>query len=164
MATLVVLDACTIITLDGCGAFDTVLSLEAYRFLVGPLVLGECAPGSEMALRTHLDARRLNEVAAQQISTSHFLRLLDQFRLGDGETECLVIPHATGCIVATDDAAARRAAPALYGSGGVTGTLGLLREAVRAGAITPAEALAFYRRAKSAGAFLPALAEDFFRS
>ena len=162
MAESVVLDACTVIILEGCGALDAVLSLEEYQFQIGPIVLKECGSGCQATLDQHMRGGRLSLVPIEAIPTALFLHLLQRYRLGDGETECLVICEALGCSIATDDMAARRAATALYGATRLTGTLGLLRAAVALGRLTSSAAMEFYNIARRRGAFLPDVDAGFF--
>ena len=163
MATEVVLDACTIITLDGCGALDVILLIEGYDFYLGPIVEGECRPGCGTALDGHIAAKRLTRVPVADVPATLFLDLLQRYRLGDGETECLTVCGGLDYLIATDDMAARRAATELYGAEKLTGSVGLLRIAVTRGLLTPSAAMGYYNRGRRAGAFLPDIGEDYFR-
>ena len=50
------------------------------------------------------------------------------------------------------------------GEGRVTGSLGLMKDAVAIGRLSVAEVMAAYERMKAAGAFLPNVDQAFFRS
>lgn len=49
------------------------------------------------------------------------------------------------------------------GEGRVTGSLGLMKDAVAIGRLSVAEVMAAYERMKAAGAFLPNVDQAFFR-
>ena len=132
-AVEVALDAGPIIHLDEIDALDlladfTALTPEAVWAEVGrhrPRALDHSTLASSRCPAPH-DER----VAA----------LASVFGLGAGEREALALARLRGCMVFTDDAAARLAAESLGLR--VHGTLGVLIRATRAGRRTPVQVLA----------------------
>jgi hypothetical protein len=129
-----VLDAREVITLAGCGVLEGVLPIAGCGLFSRPIVLSLREPSCTALLEDYLRAGGLTLVEIVHIVTSQSLALLTQYRLGDGETECLVACGSLGCALATDDMTARRAGTQLYGSSRLTCSLGLLRDAVSRGA------------------------------
>jgi predicted nucleic acid-binding protein len=82
--------------------------------------------------------------------------------LGDGETECLLFTIDYGHSMASDDRKARTIAQSQIGGTRVTGSLGLLRNAVRAVKLSQQDAMTAYTRMQQAGAFLPTIDATFF--
>jgi len=123
------------------------------------MVRGECG---HPTLEAAIASGKLRSLDDSSLPAGRFLALLARYRLGDGETECLVFGEAHQLIVVTDDAAARRAVENLLGAGKLTGSLGLLRRAVVAGLINHVDAMARYERMKATGGFLPDITVDFF--
>jgi predicted nucleic acid-binding protein len=78
-----------------------------------------------------------------------------QLRLGDGETEAIVVASSRGWTVATDDGPARRRIAAHRPSVPITGSVGLLRVLVQARAITRLEAARLLALMRGRGGRLP---------
>lgn len=138
------------------------LELEIYDFLVGQIVLRECGASTERRVRDHAESGRIAVLAGNVIPYAVYVDLLGRFQLGDGETECLAAGKTIGCMIATDDRKARHAVVELLGADYLTGTLGLLRDAVSAGLIGSEDAVVFHETMKRLGSFLPAVDDSFF--
>ena len=143
------------------GCLDVILSLD--QFFIGPLALAECGDCSA-GLSDTIDSGTLIALEVGDIPTARFLELLSEFRLGDGETEGMVVAERLGLCMATDDRKARKSARLILGPGRVTGSIGLLGRAVSREALAPADANEFYGRMVRAGSFLPKIDESFFQS
>ena len=161
--TSIVLDTCSIINLHHGGVLGTILDLSGYTFAVGPSVLDECAGDLRPVLQRHIDERALTLLDDEVLPATLFATLLQRFRLGEGETECLAFAQLHDLDLCTDDRAARRAAGGLLGRNRVTGSPGLLRACVEQGRVTVVEAMSSYQRMRAAGAFLPRITAEFFR-
>lgn len=138
------------------------LRLTSVNCIVGPIVLKECGPPLERRLREYMAAGTLREVLAGEVPLGPFTAMLERYRLGDGETECLTVALTIECLVATDDRAARRAVIQEFGESRLTGSLGLLRIGVRESLITSSDAMNFYQAMRRLGAFLPEIELSFF--
>ena len=93
-----------------------------------------------------------------------FVRLLAEFSLGLGETECLAFALiGSSESICCDDGKARQVCAAKLGSLRVLGTARLLQECVQAGLLSRDEAVAAYELMRAKGGFLPVLTEAFFQ-
>ncbi len=140
-----ILDASTLLNLANGEVLSKVLRLPGTSFQV-----------------SGVEAGRLALVDDKLISVSRFLRAKAEWQLDNGETECILAAAEVGCSVACDDKAARKVIARVLGESRVTGSIGLLREAVQAGLLTQAEAFAAYQLMRQRGGFLPAVAQAEF--
>jgi predicted nucleic acid-binding protein len=155
-----ILDASSAINCINSDSLELVLTISDLTLGVGPIVRRECG---HHALEAMIASGRCRALDDSALPAGRFLALLARYRLGDGETECLLFGEThKGLIVVTDDGAARKAVVDLLGSGRLTGSLGLLRRAVVDGLIGPADAMGRYERMKASGGFLPDINEQFF--
>lgn len=112
---------------------------------------------------TRVAGEVLKPLDASAISATTYLELLDQYGLGEGETECLAAAKTGDYLMVSDDLRARNVAIDLLGTNRVMGTIGLLRIAVAKNLLTRGQAFASYQLMRSLGAFLPILTiDDFF--
>lgn len=141
-----------------------VLDLPGKRWFIGPLVLGECEQDGAIPaeLQRAIDHEKIVLLDDSDISGTIFLHFLQVYELGEGETECLAFGEISDFMVCCDDRKARRMIAQELGEHRVTGSLGLMKEAVKTGMLSVAEAMAAYSRMKAAGAFLPNIEPDFF--
>jgi len=94
------------------------------------------------------------EMTAAELAMFHATKA--QLRLGDGETEAIVLAASRGWTVATDDGPARKRLAAHRPSVPITGTVGLLRMLVQARAITRQVAARLLGMMRGRGGRLPA--------
>lgn len=153
---IVVLDASTLINLDNGDVLADILLLPGRTFQISPEVLRESRTVAT-EIRAAVDRGALGWVDDTAIDASDYENALFTWELGPGETECILAAKALGCSVACDDGAARRTIEREIGAQRMTGTVGLLRDAVRAGLLTQEKAFAAYQRMKRLGGFLPKL-------
>lgn len=160
-----IIDACAFISIAKSGVIEEVFSSASHDFWVGPLVQGEVKEPTTMAwMALLLGDGRLRSLDDSSIPASAFVRLHDKYRLGDGETECMVFALLGGQLVCTNDKRATTCCNRELGSGRVINTTDLLRDCVSAGRLTPVRALQAHNRMIAHGAFLPRLIEaDFVR-
>lgn len=156
-----IFDASSVINLVNGGVFPTCLSLSARAFHIGPLVMGECV-GCRQAVDLAIAQQGLTALDSADLPASVFLRLAQAHGLGDGETECLAFATMRPFDVCCDDRRARSSVKAEIGEKRLTGSLGLLREAITAGALDQEHAFAAYELMKHLGGFLPAVRKEFF--
>lgn len=93
------------------------------------------------------------EMTAAELAMFHATKA--QLRLGDGETEAIVLAASRGWTVATDDGPARKRLAAHRPSVPITGTVGLLRMLVQARAITRPDAVRLVDLMRRRGGRLP---------
>lgn len=156
---MLIFDACSLINLTNGQVLSTILALEICT--VGPIVRGEVTlPEIEDAVACGL-MRALDD---GPLSSEPFLRLIEEERLGEGESECISAALQMTLSVCSDDDKARKVGRRLLGEDRVTGSLGLLRKAVRASRLTSDQAHEAYRRMLLCGAFLPSISIEFFAS
>ena len=152
------IDACSLINLHKADVLEIVLRLPAHEFFVGAFVKEECGP----FLKPFLENGSLKELSDDRVSSVTFSKILSRYDLGFGETECIVFATLDAMAVCSDDLKARRAAQTELGENRVTGTLFLLRECVKNGALTAHGALVAYEQMRTKGAFLPDLPDGYF--
>jgi predicted nucleic acid-binding protein len=153
---IVVLDASTLINLANGEVFAKILALPGRSFQVSAVVLRESRTVGK-AIRAAVKRGALAWVDDDAIDAEDFERALDEWGLGPGETECILAAKATGCAVACDDGAARAVISREIGVERRTGTVGLLREAIAAGLMSPEAAFEAYQQMKRLGGYLPRL-------
>lgn len=156
------MDACSIINLDNAGALGMVSSLPCCDLFLSPIVVGECNATAAASIVLAHSAGQLSLIDDHDVPAGRFFDFLDQFELGDGETECIALAENSDFVICCDDRKARRAAAEVIGAERVIGSLRLLQWAATNQSITPEEASAIVSTMKECGAFLPDLPHDFF--
>jgi predicted nucleic acid-binding protein len=152
-------DACALFNLHNGGVLETVLSLDECSFLLGRAVYGEARSIAEELDRL-LALEKLVWIDDAALPASEFLRLKEEFDLGDGETECLSAALHLECKLVFDDMAARAAGTQVVGVERITGSIGMLRACVGAGVLERAAAYHAYELMKVLGGFLPNMSID----
>jgi len=153
---IVVLDASTLINLDNGDALAQVLSIPDRSFHVSTEVLRESRTVAA-AIKAAVEARKIALVDDNAIDANDYADAIAAWQLGPGETECILAARSLGCSVACDDGAARKVIRREIGAGRLTGTVGLLRDAIAAGLMTAEAAFESYQEMKCRGGFLPDL-------
>jgi predicted nucleic acid-binding protein len=154
----VIFDACSLINLTNGQVLSPVLQLEEH-YVVGPIVLSEVDLAEVQGAVTE---GRLSALDDSQLDADQFLALIEEHRLGDGESECLSAARQLGYMVCTDDGKARKVTTNLLGASRLTGSLGLLQRATSQGLLDASTADGAYRRMLATGAFLPRIPRGFF--
>lgn len=151
-----ILDASTLLNLANGEVLSKILRLPGTSFQVSGVVRDESHTVAQ-AIDAAVAAGRLALVDDKLISISRFLRAKAEWQLDNGETECILAAAEVGSSVACDDKAARKVIVKVLGEDRLTGSIGLLREAVKAGLLTQIEAFTAYRLMRERGGFLPAI-------
>lgn len=159
---IVVLDASTLINLDNGEILAVVLALPGRSFRISSEVLRESRTVAK-AIKAAVERGDIDWVDDTAIDAKEYEDALGVWELGPGETECILAAKALGCSVACDDGAARKVIEREIGATRMTGTVGLLREAVAAGLVTAEEACEAYHQMKCLGGFLPKLSLSDFQ-
>lgn len=154
-----VIDSCALLNLSNGQILKKVLSLPDKEFVVGSQVRDE-VPTMAAELDCHIHAGAVTPFDDDLISADHFLAKKDEWRLGGGETECLIVAQIVDGVLVCDDLAARTVASALIGPARVTGSIGLLRQCVALGLLSKKDAYCAYENMKERGGFLPTLSID----
>ena len=154
----VIFDACSLINLMNGRVLSSVLRLEVH-YVVGPIVLDEVGLA---AVQDAVTDGRLSALDDSQLDASPFLDLVEEHRLGDGESECICAARQFGYTVCTDDSKARKLTTKLLGASKLTGSLGLLQRAIASGLLDASTAEGAYQRMRAAGGFLPRIPPGFF--
>lgn len=160
---IVVLDASTLINLDNGEAFAQVLSIPGRSFQVSAEVLRESRTVA-VAIKTAVQQGQIALVDDNAIDAAEYEDAIAEWQLGPGETECILAAKSLGCSVACDDGAARKVIRREIGVERLTGTVGLLRDAIAAGLTTAEAAFESYQQMKRRGGFLPDLKLADFQS
>lgn len=160
---IVVLDASTLINLDNGEAFAQVVSIPGRSFQVSAEVLRESRTVA-VAIKAAMQQGQIALVDDSAIDADDYEDAIAAWQLGPGETECILAAKSLGCSVACDDGAARKVIKREIGVGRLTGTVGLLRDAIAAGLTTPEAAFESYQQMKRRGGFLPDLKLADFQS
>ena len=156
---ILILDASTLLNLANGEVLSKMLRLPGISFQVSAVVRDESRTIAQ-AIDAAVNAGRLALVDDKLIGVAQFLRSRAEWHLDNGETECILAADIVGCSVACDDKAARRVVSKTLGQERLTGSIGLLRQAVKANLLTKQEAFAAYRLMRDRGGFLPEIAEQ----
>ena len=155
------LDSSSIINLFNAGALALLCQLEDHDFFVPPMVVGECNGDCAVELVTLRDEGCITFINDHAVDADQYLSLLEEHRLGAGETECMAVAATDDFNVCCDDWKARQAATGFLGEG-VLGTLRLLQLCVQELVIDCAAAFDAFTTMKQMGGFLPETQQAFF--
>jgi predicted nucleic acid-binding protein len=158
---IVILDASTLINLANGEVFATVASLPGRSFKVSDVVRQESKTVG-LAIQAAIKRGDIAWVDADLIDAGQYGDALDLWGLGPGETECILAAQMLDCFVACDDGAARKVIKQKSVGVQLTGSIGLLRDAVAAGFLSSAHAFEAYELMKVRGGYLPDLKLDDF--
>ena len=159
----IAIDASSLINLANANALELALALPEYEFLISPVVAGEChAECIAEVVRLKEKYEHIILVDDNQIDAELYLDFLQQYELGEGETECIALCTSGGHLLCCDDRKARYVASTIIGSGRVLGSLRLLKWAVDCGLTSAENAHRVYLDMKLAGGFLPNIENDWF--
>jgi predicted nucleic acid-binding protein len=139
-----------------------VFQLPNRTFIIPPAVVTEFSVGDLTALQDALASGHAAILNESEVPGALYLKLLDEWGLGEGETECIAYASHAGIHFSSDDGLARRRATELLGADHVSGSLRLLKEAVEESLLTNEDAFAAYERMRAAGGFLPVILKEFF--
>jgi predicted nucleic acid-binding protein len=156
------LDSCSVINVVHAGAFELICSLDGIEWWVPPVVVDESGPTCA-AVTLDLQQRGLiHFFDDHSVNAERFLRLIEEHRLGAGETECMAIAAESDYHICCDDRRARQVASDLIGADRVFGTIRVLRWCVEQRQIECAEAKRLLRIMREQGGFLPDTPQSFF--
>ena len=156
------MDSSSVINLFNAGVLALLCQLEDHDFFVPPMVVGECSGDCAVELVTLRDDGCLTFINDDAVDADQYLALLEEHRLGAGETECMAVAATEDFDVCCDDRKARQAATGFLGEGRVMGTLRLLQLCVEELVIDCAAAFDAFTTMKEKGGFLPEKQQDFF--
>lgn len=156
------LDSCSIINLVNVDALVLACSLDGIVWCVPPVVVGEVDERCKAAIAVAMADNALELIDDSTVDADLYLRLLDEHRLGAGETECIAVALAEGHSICLDDRRARRVAESLLGTPRVFGTLRLLRWCAEQGLVTCGDARSLLLGMRESGGFLPDVPQSFF--
>jgi predicted nucleic acid-binding protein len=159
----IVLDASTLINLVNGEVFAVVLQIPNTTFLISDAVKKE-TKSIASAVDEAVGSTLVKIIDDNLIPASRFADAKKAMNLGDGETECILAAEILSLSIACDDNAARTSATARLGRHRVTGSIGLLRNAVVNNLISCAQAYQAYELMKQRGGYLPNLRQDEFCS
>jgi predicted nucleic acid-binding protein len=162
VATNYAIDASSIINLNNAGALPLACKLIRCRFWLSPIVVGECEPSCAATIAAFEAAGMVSFVDETLVPSGLFLSLLDQNRLGEGETEAIAVSIALGYHFCCDDLRARTLGETLLGRERVVGTIRLLLWCVEDRLIGCEEAFQLCGAMREAGGFLPQMTQGFF--
>lgn len=161
-------DASTTINLQNGGVLGKIIDQGDRAWAIGPVCLEECCRDDESAgeaLRRLIAEKRLVQLDDSILSAERFSAILEEYGLGEGESECLAFAELDkDMVVLCDDKRARAVLSRQIGAVRVSGSLGVLKRAVIAGAIDAEFAMDAYTKMRAAGGFLPEIPDTFFTS
>lgn len=160
----VIMDACSIINLHNGGVLRDICRIEGLHIQVGPIVGGECSEDCALAIANlHTDGD-LEYLEDNVLEIDEFLKFVEETKLGDGESECILLAnlndHSSICC---DDRRGRIMGAELLGEDRVFGSLKLLKIAVQNDIIQPIEAFEAFELMRAAGGFLPTITLAYFQ-
>jgi predicted nucleic acid-binding protein len=158
-----ILDATVLINFGRVDAIDRFLTGLPDRIVVGLLVekevrfwpLSSNKAGQPFSLKSYVDRGILEQTEMTPAELGAFYGLKARLKLGDGETEALVIAASRGWSVATDDGVARKKFATHNPTVRVTGSIGLLREMIEARAMSRQDAQLLLTLMRQRGSWLP---------
>jgi predicted nucleic acid-binding protein len=150
----IILDSSSLINLINSEVFDEVLKIPSAEFYIEGMVRRETVSHKD-TVDVLLATGKILLIDENSVSGRRFLEIIDTLEIGDGESECIVIAEEGGFLVCSDDRKARTATAKTCGDQSLTGSIGLLKQAVSAGLIDTATALAAHAVMCEKGAFLP---------
>lgn len=159
---ITVMDTSVLVNCSNGSVLAVIFRLPNRTFIIPPAVVTEFSLGDLGSVQEALAAGRATILNESEVPGALYLKLLDDWGLGEGETECIAYASHTSVHISSDDGLARRRATELLGPDRVSGTLRLLKEAVEETLLTKDDAFAAYQRMRAAGGFLPAISSDFF--
>jgi predicted nucleic acid-binding protein len=154
-----IFDASALLNLAHGEVLRTILQIPSLIAHVGPQARHECGSIAP-SLDALIDARQLMVLDDGDLPAASFLRLLDQYGLGAGETECLAFAILGDYIVCCDDRRARMMIASELGQKRVIGSLGLLVQAMHWKVLTLEAAFGAYEQMRRRGGFLPEISID----
>jgi len=157
-----VLDSSSIINLFNAGALGLLCQLEQHDFFVPPMVLGECHGDCAVDLIALRGEGCISFIDDDVVDADQYLALLQQYRLGAGETECMALAATADYNICCDDRRAREATADLIGEQKVVGSLRLLRWCVESLVIDCGAAFTAFQTMRQRGGFLPETPQSFF--
>lgn len=160
---IIILDASTLINLVNGGVLSHAFRLPGVRFLISEMVVDEARTIAGV-VNEAVAAGLLELVDGDMITMSAFTRAKNEMNLGDGETECILAAELVPSDFACDDWTARTFARNRLGHSRVTGSIGLLQQAVKASILLPEDASAAYKLMIACGGYLPRLEDDHFEA
>jgi predicted nucleic acid-binding protein len=155
-------DTCSVINLVNADALELACTLGGVEWWLPPTVVDEAGTTCAAALLDLQQRGRIRFVDDHEVDGDRYLALLEEHKLGAGETECLAISLTTDHHICCDDRKARRAAVTLIGQERVFGTVRLLRWCVEQRLIVCSEAKRLLRTMREMGGFLPDTPQTFF--
>jgi predicted nucleic acid-binding protein len=156
------MDTSVLVNCSNGSVLGIVVQLPNRTFIIPPAVVTEFSLGDLTALQDALAAGRATILNESDVPGALYLKLLDEWSLGEGESECIAYASHADVHFSSDDGLARRRAAELLGADRISGSLRLLKEAVEQSLLTKDDAFAAYERMRAAGGFLPAISREFF--
>ena len=156
------IDASSVINFYNADALDAICKLEGARFVLCPLVIGECSAGCVAKLIELRERGDITWLDDTQIPAELYLDLLETYGLGEGETESLAAGRVLGMGLCCDDKQARTVASDLIGQDKVIGSAGVLKLCVEEGCVDCQLANEIFALMRIAGGFLPTLPSTYF--
>lgn len=162
--TKTILDTTAWLNFARAEAIDTLIHAMSRRCVVGLLVeqqemlhwpRGTAKATQPFSFEPFIRSGALDLAIMTPAEMAVFHETKSRYRLGDGETEALVIALARRWRIATDDGAARKRFKMHNPPVELTGTIGLLRELVRDARIARPDARAMLELMRRRGGRLP---------
>ncbi len=156
------IDASSIINLNNALALELVAGLRECELWISPIVFGECQPSCAEMLVSLKQEGKIKFSSEDEVPVDLFLKLLEKFNLGDGETEAIAIADGLGFGLCCDDRQARTLGKTVLGENKIIGSLRLLRWCVEENLTSCETAFHHFDKMKSTGGFLPPTPNTFF--
>lgn len=151
---IIILDASTLINLANGGVLAKIFRIPNVCFCISEAVRKESKTVSR-EIEAAVNRGEVKWVDADSIDADEFETALATWGLGAGETECFLAALKLQCEVACDDGAARKTILRHRQEIRLSGSIGLLRMAIRLSHLSQEEAFAAYKLMKARGGFLP---------
>lgn len=153
----IVCDACTLINLAAGGVLP-LFQANGIEIACGEICLDEATAGGPFSEDIQESVRRgfVERFPDDTLQVSQVEFAMSSWKLGAGESECILLVESAGdWVAASDDNRARNIASDKFGKERVLGSIGLLRRLVLIGAISIEDAVACHQLMRDNGAFLP---------
>lgn len=149
-----IFDASSLLNQHNGGLVNLASDALGIEICFGPQVFDECT-SIQTQLIEGLEGKSLRKLSDESVSAVEYIRLMEDYSLGPGETECLALAKENDLPICCDDRLARRMIENEIGRKNLTGTIGILIRLVEVGAIDPTDAEQRFETMRVNGAFFP---------
>jgi len=161
----IMVDSSSLINVIKGNCVDQICQLKDMKYYIGNIVIRECSVDEyEKRVINGLIKNGKLISANHNVPLKEFLKIKNNFKIGNGESESIALCNELGFSLLCDDRKARECGKKILGKEKVFGSLYLLKRCVDESMMECTQANNFYREMESKGGFLPDLEKTYFCS